>query len=95
MWLQRVKQAKTKSNETCFFFTLDQGNIYSLEGNVIYDNSINSALNKVHLILKNQYAEFIDSTNTDATGYYKFMNLNNGNFTITAIINKTAGGITL
>lgn len=67
--------------------------IYTIDGKVTYDNSANTPLNNVNIVLKNQSDVTIGTTSTDKTGYYKFSNLANGAYSITASSNNTVGSI--
>ncbi len=65
---------------------------YGLEGNVTYKNAANTAINNTKLFLTDAGGT-IDSLITDASGYYQFTNITNGNYYTVPHCTKAWGGV--
>ncbi len=70
---------------------LTGGAVYSLSGHVYYDNSNNSPIQNVKIILSS--TEGTDSTMTDSTGQYSFSNLIPGNYEVGLSSNEPLRGV--
>jgi hypothetical protein len=65
----------------------------TINGNFIYNNNYNSPLKNVKLYLINSEDKRVDSTNTDSTGHYGFINVKNDTYTIEPIITIKWDGV--
>jgi len=70
------------------------GSLYSISGNITYDNILNTPMTTIPVVLKNSSGTPISSTTTNASGQYSFSNLPNGIYTVEPSTTKPWGGVT-
>ncbi len=70
---------------------LNSGPFYTVSGHVYYDNSRNSPISNVEVVLSSSNGS--DSTTTDSTGLYSFDNVASGNYNISLSKNSGWGGV--
>jgi len=64
----------------------------SISGVITYDNSLSTIMNNVKVYLFDSLGTAIDTTSSDASGYYIFENVPQGSYSIDASSDKTWGG---
>ena len=62
----------------------------NLSGTVTYDNTAETPLSNITIILKNAENKNLDTTTTDNTGYYLFPSVLNGSYTLQPSTTKTS-----